>query len=68
MSNEELKTAMFNKCPVIHHSYDHRETEYDHVSAIIYRYIKGKLTVTAEVYDKSGRSVSVVKASELQCK
>lgn len=60
MTHDELKQALFNRRPVVH-AVSGTETEYDHVSAIIYRLNKNqKLVVSAELSDKCGHSVSIV--------
>ena len=38
---------------------------YERVSAVIYRMIDGRLTVCAELSDKNGRSVTVVRAQDV---
>ena len=54
MNNDELKEALFSKCPV-----EYRGVVYSHVSAIIYKNKKGKLKISAELMDKNKNSVTI---------
>lgn len=67
MTNEELKKALFARSPVIY-SDAYGSREYRHVSSIIYRCVNGKLEITAEVLDKTDRSVSIVDPTKLKFK
>lgn len=44
MTNEELKAALFSRCPV-----EHNGIVYKYVSGIIYRNKGGKLDISAEL-------------------
>ena len=69
MTNLELKQAFMSRSAVIHKNYDRRETEYRRVSAIIYRYVRGKLTIQAECEDVDcEHSVSIVNPKQLYLK
>lgn len=61
MNNAELKEALFSREPVVHMG-----TRYDYVSGIIYRTCKGQLYITAELMDKAGNSVTIVRADKVQ--
>lgn len=61
MNNEELKAALFSRCPV-----EHNGIEYKCVTAIIYRNKGGKLDISAEVADKKSNSVCIVNAEKLK--
>lgn len=60
MDNNELKEALFNQRPVIFNMPSMGELHYKRVSAIIYRVTNGKLSVSAEIEDKCGHSVTIV--------
>ena len=60
MTNQELKDAMLNRVPIIYNG-----MEYDCVSGIIYRNVGGKIAVTAELFDKSHNSVSIVSPQKI---
>ena len=62
MTNEEIKTAMFNRTPVLFNN-----TEYLYISAIIYRYDKyNNLIVSAELTDKNKRSVTIAQIKDVK--
>lgn len=61
MTNAELKEALFTREPVMHMG-----IRYDYVSAVIYRTVKGKLQITAELMDRSSHSTTVVHAKAAQ--
>lgn len=61
MTNEELKRALFSKEPVIFMG-----TQYDHVSAIIYRVDKKGLYITGELTDSNQRSVTIAHAEKIE--
>lgn len=68
MNHSEVKEALFSRRPVIHTT-GGIETEYDHVSAIIYRLNKNKrLVISAELSDKHGYSVSIVDPERVRYK
>lgn len=54
MTNQELKEALLQRCPVVC-----RGITYNHVSGIIYRAANGQIVVTAELMDKNGSSVTI---------
>lgn len=68
MTIEQLKEALVNKKPVIVNSPGLENMEYLFVSAIIYRHSDGKYIVTAEVQDRSSRSVSIVNPRHIKYK
>ena len=57
MTNEELKQALLSGQPVRYENSDGRESEYERVSAIVYRAKDGEVVVSAEVVDKCGHSL-----------
>lgn len=61
MNNEELKSALFDRCPV-----EHNGIKYKCVSAIIYRNKGGRLSISAEVQDIKSNSVCIVDAEKLK--
>ena len=61
MTNSELKEALFSREPV-----QHMGIKYDYVSAIIYRTVKSKLQITAELTDGPSHSTTVVHASKVE--
>ena len=61
MTNSELKEALFTREPVMHMG-----IRYDYVSAVIYRTVKGKLQITAELMDSAGHSTTVVHAGKVE--
>lgn len=61
MTNEEAKTAFFNRVPVVCNG-----TEYLYISAIIYRYDKNKnLIISAELLDKNKHSVTIANLKDV---
>lgn len=61
MTNEELKRALFSKEPVLFMG-----TQYDHVSAIIYRVDKKGLYITGELTDSNRHSVTIAHAEKIE--
>lgn len=62
MTNEEAKKALFEKRPV-----NYNGVEYSYISGIIYRYDnKGKLMVSAELFDKCGHSVVIAPIKDIE--
>lgn len=61
MTNEEVKNALFQKSVVSCNIPHLGELSDMHVSAVIYRAVENKLLVSAELADKGGRSVVIVK-------
>lgn len=68
MNNTELKEALFNQRPVILKMPLLGDIEYSKVSALIYRVVDGKTKITAELYDKSGNSVTVAPPEHIRYK
>ena len=61
MTNEEAKLALKNRTPVVFNN-----TEYLYISAIIYRYDKNhNLVISAELTDKSKRSVTIAQLKDV---
>lgn len=61
MTNEEAKQALFEKKPV-----KYKGIEYSYISGILYRYdTKGKLIVSAELFDKCGHSVVIANVKDI---
>lgn len=61
MTNEEAKTALFNRTPVTF-----KDTEYLYISAIIYRCDENRnLSISAELMDKNKRSVTIAKLKDV---
>ena len=61
MTNEEAKTALFNRTPVVYNG-----IEFLYISAIIYRYDANfKLIISAELQDKSRNSVTIAKIKDV---
>lgn len=54
MNNQELKESLLQHAPV-----SFRGVGYARVSAIIYRAVNGQISVSAELMDKSGKSVTI---------
>ena len=63
MTAEEVKDALLKKYPVIADG-----IEYKCVTAVIYRERYGKIVVSAELLDRSGRSVTVVSLKNVEKK
>lgn len=68
MENDELKTALLSKKPVMYKLSASEEIEYKYVSGIIYRAENGRIVVTAEITDKNGQSVTICKPEKLKYK
>lgn len=61
MTAEEAKAALIGSLAA-----EYKGTAYDSVNAIVYRVIRGKLTVFVELLDKNKNSVTVVPMSDAQ--
>ena len=62
MTHEELKAAFFSG-----HRVEHNGIVYDHISALIYRKGDGgTLAATAELMDKTGRSVTIAEPRRIK--
>lgn len=62
MTNEEAKTALIHRTPVMYNGID-----YLYISAIIYRYDKynNNLLISAELLDKNKRSVTIAQLKDV---
>lgn len=61
MTNEEAKTALFNRTPVTFNG-----IEYHCISAIVYRCDENKnLSISAELLDKNKRSVIIAQLKDV---
>lgn len=67
MTHEELKGALISQRPVVHqtHGLD-PVVKYKCVSAIIYRVKNGKLDISAELADYTGRSTAIVDPQKVE--
>lgn len=61
MSSDDLKKALLGGAPVVHGG-----ITYMCVSGIIYRVRDGKIVVSVELLDRSGRSVTIAPASKVE--
>ena len=60
MTNEEAKTALINRTPVTYNGIN-----YSYISAIIYRYQNNNLLISAELTDKTLRSVTIAQLKDV---
>lgn len=61
MTNNEAKTALFNRTPVTYNG-----VNYSYISAIIYRYDRyNNLMISAELTDKNNRSVTIAQLKDV---
>lgn len=61
MTNEEAKTALIKRTPVIF-----KNIEYSYISAILYRYDKNdNLIISVELTDKNKRSVTIAQLKDV---
>ena len=61
MTNEEAKDALFHRTPVAYNG-----ISYSYISAIIYRYDRqNNLLISAELTDKSRRSVTIAQIKDV---
>lgn len=61
MTNEEAKTALMKRTPVIF-----KNIEYSYISAILYRYDKNdNLIISVELTDKNKRSVTIAQLKDV---
>ena len=60
MTNNEAKTAMFQRTPVTYNGIN-----YSYISAIIYRYERNNLLISAELTDKNNRSVTIAQIKDV---
>lgn len=68
MDNAELKSALLSGEPVILEGTDGSESEYECISAIIYRRKNGRIDISAEIFDYCGHSVSICDPKRLRLK
>jgi hypothetical protein len=66
MDNEQLKSALLNKKPVIYKNSDGSESVYKCVSAIRYTEKNGRVVVSAEITDLNGSTVVVCAPEKLR--
>lgn len=60
MTNDQAKTALINRTPVTYNGID-----YSYISAIIYRYDNNNLLISAELTDKTKRSVTIAQLKDV---
>lgn len=60
MTNSEAKEALFHRTPVMYNG-----IKYTYISAIIYRNANNTLLISAELVDKSKRSVTIAKIKDV---
>lgn len=60
MTNEEAKNALINRTPVTYNGIN-----YSCISAIIYRYQNNNLLISAELTDKTLRSVTIAQLKDV---
>lgn len=64
MTNDETKKAWLNKQPIIHKGID-----YSKISALIYRLTEnGEMTLSVELLDKCGNSVTIASPQNIKLK
>lgn len=68
MNNEQLKSALLNKKPVIYTNNEGIESEYKCVSAIRYTEKNGRVMVSAEIIATKSNSVTVCNPEKLRFK
>ena len=72
MTGEALKNAFLSGVPVMYNNHQSISSLYDHtirysrIEAIIYRYINGKLVVSAELLDDNKLSVTIARAEDIE--
>ena len=60
MTNDQAKTALINRTPVTYNGIN-----YSYISAIIYRYDNNNLLISAELTDKTKRSVTIAQLKDV---
>ena len=60
MTNDQAKAALINRTPVTFNGID-----YSYISAIIYRYDNNNLLISAELTDKTKRSVTIAQLKDV---
>ena len=66
MTNDEAKEAFLTETPIIHKDeYRHINIRYSHISAIIYRRIKGRVCVSVELADRCGHSFTIAPVKDI---
>ena len=68
MDNEQLKSALLNKSPVIYKNNDGNESVYKCVSGSRYTEKNGRVVVSAEITDINGRSVLICPPEKIRFK
>ena len=68
MDNEEIKRALFSKEPVIVNDDYIGDIEGKYITAVIYRNVKGKLSINAEVRLLNERTVIVAPIEDIRLK
>lgn len=68
MTNEELKQALTSGREVVLTNEYGAEIEYSRVTAIVYRMKGGRISVSAELLDKCGRSVVLCDPQRIRAK
>lgn len=66
MTNEELKQALVLGHPVVADLKTHGAVAYERVTAIIYRFERGRITVSAELFDRAKNSVTIAAAKDIR--
>lgn len=60
MTNDQAKNALINRTPVTYNGIN-----YSYISAIIYRYQNNNLLISAELTDKTLRSVTIAQLKDV---
>ena len=68
MDNDEIKSALFSKEPVIVHSDYIGDIEGLYITGVIYRNVKGTLSINAEVRLANERTVIVAPIEDIRLK
>ena len=72
MTGEALKNAFLSGVPVLYNNHQSINSQHNHtfrysrIEAIIYRYINGKLVVSAELLDDNKHSVTIARAEDVE--
>lgn len=67
MTDEEAKQAFLKQCSVVEHNRSARsDIHYKCISALIYRLVNGKPTLSVELADRSTNSVTIAKADTVR--
>ena len=68
MNHDELKQALFDRCPVILSNPLTGDSEYKYVSGIIHRVKNHRLKISAELADRCGHSVVICDPAKVRRK